>query len=115
MTITLRQLISHLSGLRHTTDADLLHDYGLHITNTTQTVRFFAHDPLLSAPGTHFHYSNNGWQLLGAVVEAVEKRSYHTVLNEFMNKRVMSRTQSDDRLQVLPHRGGQYQVGARFK
>lgn len=110
MTITVRQLITHLSGLRQTTDADLLHDYGLHITNTTQTIAFFAHDPLYAKPETTFHYSNNGWQLLGAIVEAIEKRSYHLVLDEYMRRLDMNHARSDDRSEVILRKGSQYQV-----
>lgn len=48
VSITLRHLISHLAGLRQTTDADLLHEYNLHLVNSTQTVAWFSNEPLLS-------------------------------------------------------------------
>lgn len=108
MSITLQQLISHLAGLRQTTDADLLHEYNLHLVNCTQTVLWFANEPLLSKPGTKFLYSNAGWSLLAAAVEAVEGVPYHTVLNAFLRKMGMKRAQQDDRREVIEHRGLQY-------
>ena len=87
-----------------------MHDWEFRITNSTQTVAFFAKDPLLSKPGTQFYYSNSGWNLLGAVVEAVEHRSYDLVLREYMNKLGMKHSLMDTRLELIPHRASFYQV-----
>lgn len=108
VSITLRHLISHLAGLRQTTDADLLHEYNLHLVNSTQTVAWFSNEPLLSKPGTKFKYSNAGWSLLAAAVEAVEGAPYHKVLNDFLRKMGMKKAQQDDRREVIENRGLQY-------
>ena len=110
MTITLRQLITHLSGLSTYSTQDLMHDFEFRITNSTQTVALFANNPLLSKPGTHFYYSNSGWNLIGAIVEAVEKRSYHLVIREYMHKLGMVHSLMDTRLELVPNRGYSYQV-----
>ncbi|KAJ6223096.1 hypothetical protein RDWZM_001641 [Blomia tropicalis] len=108
--ITVRQLITHLSGLRSTTASDMMHDWEMRITNSTQTIALFANDPLLSKPGTMYHYSNCGWNLLGAIVEAVEKRSYNLVLNDYMQMLGMKVAESDTRLKLIPNKGSQYHL-----
>lgn len=108
--ITLRQLISHVSGIRTTTGSDLLHDWEFRIKNSTQILPWFARDNLLFEPGTRYEYSNHGWNLIGAVVEAVEKRSYHLVLEEYMHSLGMKTALMDTRERLVPHRGRQYQV-----
>lgn len=62
----------------------------------------------LYQPGTKFKYSNAGWSLLAAAVEAVEGAPYHKVLNDFLRKMGMKKAQQDDRREVIENRGLQY-------
>lgn len=114
VTITLRHLITHLSGIRTTSEADLMHDWEFRITNSTQTVAFFANDPLLFKPGSQFYYSNSGWNLIGAIVEAIENKSYDHLIREYMNKLGMQHSLMDTRLELVPHRASNYRVSVQF-
>lgn len=111
VTITLRHLITHMSGIRTTNEADLMHDFEFRITNSTQTVAFFANDPLLFKPGSKFYYSNSGWNLIGAIVEAVENKSYDHIIREYMDKLGMKHSLMDTRLELVRHRASNYRVG----
>lgn len=110
MTITLRQLISHVAGIRHSNNNDLLHDWEFRITNSTQLLSWFAQDPLLFKPGYGYHYSNHGWSLIGAIVESVTGRPYFEVLNEFMHSVGMSTAVCDSKYRLVANRAVQYRV-----
>jgi CubicO group peptidase (beta-lactamase class C family) len=79
--ITVRQLLSHTSGLPDIrdfswdapeTDADALERY----------VRDSANGPLVAAPGAEFHYSNLGYTVLGDLVAKVSRRDFETAMRE---------------------------------
>lgn len=110
MNITIRELISHVAGMRHSNDHDLLHDWEFRITNSTQLLNWFKDEPLLYEPGHKYHYANHDWSMLAAIIEAVEKRPYYIVLNEFMHNIGMEKARSDNRNELIPHRVAQYQV-----
>lgn len=83
--ITLRQLLCHSGGV-HVDSEDWLQ--GLRTVfvaqNVTQTVAQYRDVPLQFTPGSHFNYSNYGFQLLGAVIEAVSQRPYPAVAADFL-------------------------------
>ena len=67
--VTVRELLSHLGGVRHyTSEAEVYSTR--HYNDLTSPLAIFAADPLLCEPGTAFHYSTYGYNLLGAAVEA---------------------------------------------
>ncbi len=71
--ITIRQLLTHTSGLR----ADLSH---VHPWNGTATaLEMICAEPLPDAPGTKFRYSDINFEVLGTVVERVSGKR----LNEY--------------------------------
>lgn len=74
--ITLRMLLTHTSGLPM--DAESVHE-----DDTPQMVlaKTLA-EPLVAAPGERFIYSNAGYQLLAAVLEAATGRSYVELARE---------------------------------
>ncbi|RWS07111.1 hypothetical protein B4U79_02605, partial [Dinothrombium tinctorium] len=78
--ITVRQLASHLGGIRHYTkendasisDSDCAEFYlNKPFTNVIESLNIFKDDDLLSKPGTKFRYTTHGYTLLSAVVEQV--------------------------------------------
>ncbi len=75
--ITTRQLAGHLAGIRDYKEADL-QDFirTAHFENATEAMAIFKDDSLLFRPGTKFHYSTFGWNLIGAVIEGISKESY---------------------------------------
>jgi CubicO group peptidase (beta-lactamase class C family) len=68
-------------------------------------LNFFKEDPLLSQPGTQFHYSTHGFTLVGCVIEGASGSRYVDFLrqNVFLPAG-MAQTQFDDRFAVIPYR-----------
>ena len=84
--ITLRQLLSHTSGLFNYTDDPTWQ--GTELANPgrawlpTELLPYaFSHGPLF-APGTNYAYSNTGYVLLGLVIEKVTAKPLGQVLRE---------------------------------
>jgi len=83
--ITIRQLLSHTSGLPDTVPAIIgwVH-YEDKIYNQTELVKRYLKDynQLRYAPGSDSSYSNFGYMVLGAVIEAVSRQSYEEYVIE---------------------------------
>src|SRR4051812_24334150 len=62
-TITTRQVLGHLSGIRHYRGDDFASTK--HYASMTDSLAMFANDPLLFEPGTKYQYSTYGYTLLG--------------------------------------------------
>ena len=68
--VTTRQLMGHVAGVRHYgDDEELLYMRG-HCESPLDGLELFADNPLLFAPGTRYEHSSRGWTLVGAAVEA---------------------------------------------
>jgi len=104
--ITLRQLVTHVSGLRSTEDTDL--DKVYNFQNATQTLVMFTNDSLIAKPETEFYYSNYGWQLIGAIVESVTNQRYETLINEMFHNLGMNSTRMESRSAIIAHRSRHY-------
>lgn len=65
-----RQLMGHVAGVRHYGDAEEMLYRRMSCTRPLDALAIYADDPLLFEPGTAFGYSNHGWMLVAAVVEA---------------------------------------------
>ena len=106
--ITTREVMGHIGGIRHYKNGpeDLEVGNTKHFDDPIQAgLDFFKNDPLVGAPGTHFHYSTQGYTLVGCVMEGASREKYV----EFMRQNVfaavgMEHTQFDDRLAVIPYR-----------
>ena len=68
--VTTRQLMSHVAGVRHPPFDEELLFMRDHCESPLDGLELFADDPLLFTPGTRYRYSTYGWTLVGAVVEA---------------------------------------------
>lgn len=71
---TLRQLGGHLGGIRHYQGAEAVNRR--HYASVTDSLRVFIDDPLVAAPGTAFHYSSYGFNLLGAAIESASGTTF---------------------------------------
>lgn len=94
--ITIRQLLSHTSGLPDTVPAILgwVH-YENIIYNQTELVERYLEDysQLRYAPGSASSYSNFGYMVLGAVIETVSGQSYEEyVVEHILTPANMSQT-----------------------
>jgi CubicO group peptidase (beta-lactamase class C family) len=111
--VTTREVMGHLAGIRHykTGPDDLEIGNTKHFENPIQAgLDFFKNDALVSEPGTHFHYSTQGYTLVGCVIEGASGGKYV----DFMRQNVfvpagMEQTQVDDRFAIIPYRTRFYQ------
>src|ERR1700686_4625606 len=80
--ITLHHLLSHTSGLaKHDKAGDYLKTAMMPMT-VTQLIDTFRNKPADFKPGEKFDYNNNGYILLGYVIEKVSGQSYEAFLKE---------------------------------
>ena len=68
--VTTRQLMGEVAGVRHPPFDDELLYMRKHCESPLDGLELFADDPLRFAPGTRYQYSTYGWTLVGAVIEA---------------------------------------------
>ncbi len=78
--ISTRQLMGHVSGIRHLRDGAPLQDEEpfsrKHYNDVIDSLEEFQGDPLLFRPSTAYGYSTWGWVLVGAVVQAAGGEQY---------------------------------------
>jgi CubicO group peptidase (beta-lactamase class C family) len=80
--ITLRQLLTHTSGLSLASGRRNFADSDASDGALERAVRSLDTEKLGSDPGTGFQYSNANYQILGAVVEAVSRLSYSRYIEQ---------------------------------
>jgi CubicO group peptidase (beta-lactamase class C family) len=106
--ITSRHLLAHVSGIRHYSQdgkGDVPEDSARHFASMEESLQLFAPDPLLSKPGTQFHYSTYGYTLLGCVLEGASSQKYADFVREnVFRPAAMDHTQADDFFAIVPHR-----------
>jgi serine beta-lactamase-like protein LACTB, mitochondrial len=112
--ITTREVMGHLGGIRHYKSGsqdDPEVGNTKHFDDPIQAgLKFFANDALVAQPGTSFHYSTQGYTLVGCVMEGASGAKYV----DFMRQNVftpagMEQTRSDDRFAIIPYRTRFYQ------
>lgn len=113
--ITTRQLLGHVGGIRSyyvpefpysVSQSDPEVGNTLHFEDGIEAgMKFFANDPLVAEPGTHFNYSTQGYSLVGAAIAGASGKSYAEVVREcVLNPAGMSQTRPDDRRAIVPLR-----------
>jgi CubicO group peptidase (beta-lactamase class C family) len=107
--ITTRQVMGHLGGIRHyKTEAQGDVEVGntKHFDNPIQVgLDFFKNDPLVDEPGKHFHYSTQGYTLVGCVIEGASGEKYVDFVREHVFALAgMEQTQADNRFTIIPYR-----------
>ncbi len=111
-TITIRQLLSHTSGIpSYTDDAGFAKPQSLRVPKTPKEVLLLSKDkPLEFAPGTQWKYDNTGYTFLGLVIEKASGEKYADyVKKHIFDPLGMSNTGYDETEVVLPHRASGYQ------
>ena len=107
--ISTRQLLGHLGGIRHyrsESEDDLESGNTKHFDDPIMGgLQFFANDPLVAKPGTEFHYSTQGFTVIGCAIEGATSEKYVDFVREnVFHPAGMTVTQWDDRDAVIPHR-----------
>jgi CubicO group peptidase (beta-lactamase class C family) len=108
--VTVRQVMAHLAGIRHYSkpgeSAGKTHYFEL-----KDSLALFKDDPLLHEPGSKYFYSTYGYSLLGCAIEGVSGMSYERFMAETVFARAaMTRTRLDRIYEIVPDRARGYQV-----
>ncbi|MGA2713413.1 MAG: serine hydrolase [Bryobacteraceae bacterium] len=113
--ITARELLGHLGGIRRynvpefpysESESDPEVGNTRHFENGIEAgLKFFADDPLVAQPGTHFNYSTQGYILVGCAIEGASGEKYEDYVREHVLVPAgMLQTRPDDRLAIIPLR-----------
>src|ERR1035441_1919362 len=107
--ITTRELLGHLGGIRHyKSDSQDDPEIGntKHFQNPIQGgLDFFKDDPLIAKPGTEFHYSPQGYTLVGCAIEGAAGENYADYVREnILAPAGMTHTVVDNRFAIVPFR-----------
>lgn len=105
--VTTRQLLAHLGGVRHYRPAEA--ESTFRFANQTEAIDRFAADPLLHEPGTAFHYSTYGYNLVAAALEQVGGKPFAALVRERVALPAGAATlQDDDLRRLIPGRAQGY-------
>jgi serine beta-lactamase-like protein LACTB, mitochondrial len=79
--VTLRQLMAHTAGIRNDggDEGPLL---SASCKRPIDALKHFADRPLLSEPGTKYHYSSYGWIVVSAAIEAAAREPFMMFMEE---------------------------------
>ena len=113
--ITTRELLAHLGGIRYYRVPELpysVSEADPEVGNTHRFedgieggLKFFAKDPLVAQPGTHFSYSTQGYTLIGCAIQGASREKYTDyVRDNVLVPAGMLHTLPDDRFAIIPHR-----------
>jgi CubicO group peptidase (beta-lactamase class C family) len=109
--ITIHHLLTHTSGIPSITEFPNLSRIQRHPSTPTQVMSYFQDLPLEFDPGTECKYSDSGYIILGAIVEAVSGRSYEEYIKEnFFKPLNMNSTYFDHNQTIIPQRASGYGV-----
>ncbi|KAL3234168.1 hypothetical protein MRX96_022687 [Rhipicephalus microplus] len=121
--ITLRDLVSHVAGIRHyansknssptkdgnSKDTEFSEFYSNKKFSTTEeALQIFKDDPLLFAPGTKYHYTTYGWTLISAAVENASKELFSSHLRRLLKVLGMDNTYLDQNEPIIYNRSRFY-------
>jgi CubicO group peptidase (beta-lactamase class C family) len=107
--ISTRQALGHLAGIRHyksISQDDPEVGNTKHFDDPVPAgLNFFKDDPLVARPGTSFHYSTQGYTLIGCVIEGASGTKYvDFVRQNVLVPAQMEQTQVDNRFAIIPYR-----------
>ena len=106
--ITSRQLLGHLSGIRHYKEGEDF-DSTRHFENISDSLEPFKNDPLLHEPGEAYSYSTYGYVVLGCVVEGASGMRYGDYVRDNIARPAgMERTRPDDATTIIRNRARGY-------
>ncbi len=107
--ITTRELMGHLGGIRHyksESQDDPEIGNTKYFDNPIQAgIDFFKNDALVAEPGSQFHYSTQGYTLVGCAIEGASGQKYTDHIGKNVTTPAgMSQTQWDNRFAIIPYR-----------
>jgi CubicO group peptidase (beta-lactamase class C family) len=108
--VTIRQLLTHSSGLPSYDAKPEYRSFRLHRHPISELVNWIKPDPYVAEPGAQYSYSKSGYLMLAGIIEKVSGRSFR----DFMKGRVFDRlgptdTQvAQDDAMLIPNRAAGY-------
>ena len=114
--ITIRNLMTHTSGIRHYKDTDFAGtpaDENVHrYASIEEAIGIFKDDPLLFPPGKYYSYTSYGVNLLQGVVEKASGKPFETYMRENVwGPAGMGATQFNIPERVIRNRARSYEPG----
>lgn len=108
--VTVRQLLGHLGGISHYRNYQREGHIKEH-KDTREAIAIFADFDLVAEPGTRYHYSSYGYNLLGAVIEGAAKQRYGDYLSLHLWQPLgMGDTRMDDPDELIANRARGYRM-----
>lgn len=102
--VTIRLLLGHLGGISHYRNYDLEGHIKVH-KNTKEALAIFQDFDLVAKPGTRYHYSTYGYNLLGAVIERASGQSYGQYIKKHIFQPLgMKNSRMDNPVDLIPNR-----------
>jgi CubicO group peptidase (beta-lactamase class C family) len=81
--VTIHELLTHTSGIPdYTNRPDFFSDIAVRNYTPDEFIKKFCSDSLQYEPGTKYNYCNSEYYILGAIIEAITKKTYADVLKE---------------------------------
>ncbi|HLM80030.1 MAG TPA: serine hydrolase domain-containing protein [Terriglobales bacterium] len=109
--ITVREVLTHESGIRHYKNDDESINTRHYTSIDEAQTQNFAKDPLFFEPGTKFSYTSYGYIVLGCVMEDASGMSYTTYMQQSIFEPAgMAPTRLDDVFAIIPHRARGYSI-----
>lgn len=107
--VTVRQVLTHTSGIRHYRAGD---PRRRHYSSVVEALSIFEDDPLLFEPGTRYEYSSHAYNLLAAVVERASGLGFGAYLRErIFGPAGMDDSGLDRAEEPIPRRARHYEKG----
>lgn len=111
-TVTSRQLLSHLGGIRHYRGNEI--DMTQQFSTLEDGLMIFKDDSLEHEPGSKYLYSTYGYNLLGCVIEWASGMSYVHYMKKFVfDPAKMDHINVDEVQAIIPNRAQGYQRGPK--
>lgn len=83
--ITIRELLSHTSGItNYTNDQNFMKNEITKPASREKMMALFKDKPLDFSPGTSWKYSNSGYSMLGYIIEKVAKQPYEQAVRKYI-------------------------------
>lgn len=112
--ITIHNCLTHTSGVPDYTEVPAVMWKRTQPVTPSDLMSLFEHEPLQFEPGTQYRYSNSGYIILGAIIEAVSGQSYEAFLHhEILKPLNMLNTGYARRSAGLPYRADGYTIDDR--
>lgn len=111
-TITVAQILSHQSGIRHYSNEHFTEEYYsmTRYASSSDAINIFKNDTLVNTPGSKLFYTSNGYVLLGCAIENITKMTYEEALKTYvLIPAEMTQTTLDFYEKIVPYRVNPYE------